>query len=116
MPQKSHGVSPWIAPVFLFYAMLLGGGLAVVWRYCPTKAQVGNDPTAKARPIAPAGERTSVEKSRIEVFGKAKDSVVHIASARLVRNRFTTDVQQVPKGTGTGFIWDEKGRVVTNYH
>jgi S1-C subfamily serine protease len=25
-------------------------------------------------------------------------------------------LQVVPKGSGTGFIWDEQGRVVTNYH
>ena len=26
------------------------------------------------------------------------------------------DVQQVPRGTGSGFVWDKKGHVVTNYH
>jgi S1-C subfamily serine protease len=26
------------------------------------------------------------------------------------------DVTTIPQGTGSGFIWDDKGHVVTNYH
>ena len=26
------------------------------------------------------------------------------------------DTMQVPQGTGSGFIWDKKGHVVTNFH
>lgn len=29
---------------------------------------------------------------------------------------FTLDVMSVPQGSGSGFIWDKKGHVVTNYH
>src|SRR5262249_52765557 len=29
---------------------------------------------------------------------------------------FSLDVMQVPRGTGTGFLWDDKGHVVTNFH
>src|SRR5205823_4394865 len=57
-----------------------------------------------ARPIAAEGPKTSEEAKRIEVFSKAKVSVVNVSSARLIRNRFSLDIQQVPKGTGTGFI------------
>jgi S1-C subfamily serine protease len=116
MQRNSNGISPWIAPAFLVYAVLLGAGLVMIWRFWPSGPQIGNDPTAKARPIAPPGQPTSEEKNRIDIFSKAKASVVNISSAQLVRNRFTMNIQQVPKGTGTGFIWDEKGRVVTNYH
>lgn len=28
----------------------------------------------------------------------------------------TMDTMQVPQGTGSGFIWDKKGHVVTNFH
>ena len=116
MQRHSSGISPWIAPAFLVCAVLLGAGLVMIWRFWPSGTQIGNDPTAKARPIAPPGQPTSEEKNRIDIFSKAKASVVNISSAQLVRNRFTMNIQQVPKGTGTGFIWDEKGRVVTNYH
>src|SRR5437763_57446 len=116
MHAKSNGLSTWIAPAVLLYTIFLCAGLIFVWRYWPTQVETGDDPTAQARPIAPPGELKSDEKNRIAVFSKAKGSVVNVTSAQLVRNRFTLDVQQVPRGTGTGFIWDEKGRVVTNYH
>jgi hypothetical protein len=29
---------------------------------------------------------------------------------------FTLDVMAVPQGSGSGFIWDKKGHIVTNYH
>jgi S1-C subfamily serine protease len=116
MQRNSSGIPSWVGPAFLVHAILIGAALFVIWRFWPSGPQVGNDPTAKARPIAPPGPPTSEEKNRIEIFSKAKASVVNISSAQLVRNRFTMDIQQVPKGTGTGFIWDEQGRVVTNYH
>jgi S1-C subfamily serine protease len=34
----------------------------------------------------------------------------------LRRNAFTMDVTEIPQGTGTGFVWDEHGYVVTNFH
>lgn len=111
--SRSHS---WIGAAVTAYVILLLLSLLLVWRYWPSGVQTGSDPTATPRPIAPAGPMTSEEKSRIDIFSKAKASVVNVSSAQLVRNRFTLDVLQVPKGTGTGFIWDEKGRVVTNYH
>jgi S1-C subfamily serine protease len=42
--------------------------------------------------------------------------VVHITTLEIGRDLFSTDVSQVPRGTGTGFIWDEQGHVVTNFH
>jgi S1-C subfamily serine protease len=82
----------------------------------PGNQQPEFDPTASPRAIAVAQEPTSEEKSRISIYKKAKDSVVHIASAQRVRDRFSLDIYEVPKGSGTGFFWDEKGRIVTNYH
>ena len=26
------------------------------------------------------------------------------------------DTQQIPQGTGSGFVWDTKGHIVTNFH
>ena len=34
----------------------------------------------------------------------------------LRRDFFSTDVTVVPQGTGSGFLWDSHGHVVTNYH
>jgi S1-C subfamily serine protease len=42
--------------------------------------------------------------------------VVHITTLETQRDLFSMNVMQVPRGTGTGFVWDERGHVVTNFH
>jgi S1-C subfamily serine protease len=42
--------------------------------------------------------------------------VVHVTSISVRRDFFTFNLFEIPQGTGTGFIWDREGRVVTNYH
>jgi S1-C subfamily serine protease len=56
------------------------------------------------------------EKRHVEIFQRASKSVVNINSLTLRRSFFTLDVFEVPSGTGSGFIWDRTGHVVTNYH
>jgi len=59
---------------------------------------------------------TNDEANNIEVFKRTSPSVVNITNARLVRSYYSLNPQEVPQGSGTGFIWDEQGHVVTNYH
>ena len=56
------------------------------------------------------------EKNTIDIFNKAADFVVFVNTTQKVRDFFSMDVFEVPAGAGTGFIWDQKGHVVTNYH
>jgi S1-C subfamily serine protease len=59
---------------------------------------------------------TPEEKSNIAVFESSKGSVVYISTSKQVLDRSTLSVQTVPHGTGSGFIWDSAGHVVTNLH
>lgn len=59
---------------------------------------------------------TQVERRRIDIFEKAAPSVVFIDTYVESRDAFSTNVMEVPIGTGSGFVWDEKGHIVTNYH
>ena len=69
------------------------------------------------RPITiPAGDLGADEKANIAVFQSTSPSVVHITNVGLRRNAFTMDVTEIPQGTGTGFVWDEHGYIVTNFH
>lgn len=53
----------------------------------------------------------------IEIFREASRSVVNITSIVAVRRDFfSLDVTEMPKGSGSGFIWDHEGHVVTNFH
>ncbi|KAL7566527.1 hypothetical protein ACA910_006436 [Epithemia clementina (nom. ined.)] len=56
------------------------------------------------------------ENKRIEIFEKASQSVVFIDTFTECRDAFTTNVLEVPLGSGSGFIWDTDGHIVTNYH
>ena len=60
--------------------------------------------------------KTVDEENNIEVFKRASPSVVHITNSRLVRTFYSLNPQEVPQGSGTGFIWSAEGFIVTNYH
>ena len=59
---------------------------------------------------------TNDEQNNISVFKSASPSVVFVTNTQLRRQRFSLNVMEIPRGSGTGFIWDESGLIVTNYH
>lgn len=59
---------------------------------------------------------TEAEERRIDVFERVAPSVVYIDTFVEQRDVFSTNVMEVPVGTGSGFVWDDKGHIVTNYH
>jgi S1-C subfamily serine protease len=71
---------------------------------------------AVPREVTPRGDLAADEQTTIEVFEATNPSVVYITTTRRVLDLWTRNVTEVPRGTGSGFIWDEKGHVVTNYH
>lgn len=79
----------------------------------------GGRETATPRTITPRGNLAEDESSTIELYGKSRGSVVHITtlSDRKVAGGLRgMNVQELPMGTGSGFIWDDRGHVVTNFH
>ena len=58
---------------------------------------------------------TEDEKNTIDVVKQSANSVVFITNIQLVRDFFLKE-EQVARGTGSGFVWDDKGHIVTNYH
>jgi len=71
---------------------------------------------AAPRPTAARGALMAEEQQNIDIFEKWKASVVYIATSERVMDFWTRDVATVPRGTGSGFIWDSAGHVVTNVH
>ena len=71
---------------------------------------------AAPRPVVPRGPLTAEEKSNISIFESSKASVVYISTRDKVFDIWTRNVMTVPRGTGSGFIWDKEGHVVTNLH
>jgi len=71
---------------------------------------------ALARTVTPRGELTPDERVTIDVFERSKRSVVYISTSERVRDPWTRNVRSIPRGTGSGFVWDDRGNVVTNFH
>ncbi len=59
---------------------------------------------------------TSDEANNMEVFKNVSPSVVYVTNTQLRRQRFSRNVLEIPAGAGTGFVWDESGLIVTNFH
>jgi S1-C subfamily serine protease len=72
--------------------------------------------TAQPRAATPRGPLAADEKATIRLFKNSRNSVVYITTRAQVRDFWSRDTFSVPRGTGSGFIWDESGHVVTNYH
>jgi len=82
-------------------------------------ARTGNsplNPEATPRTVSPRGDLAGDELNTIDIFKAASPSVVYINSIEVRRGFFSLNAYEIPSGTGSGFIWDNEGRVVTNFH
>jgi S1-C subfamily serine protease len=68
------------------------------------------------QPVIPRANLSDLEKSTIALFSGRSQSVVHITTIRVQTDFFRLNALAVPEGTGSGFIWDTQGHVVTNFH
>ncbi|XWS32764.1 hypothetical protein CRYUN_Cryun22dG0017700 [Craigia yunnanensis] len=58
----------------------------------------------------------SDELATVRLFQENTPSVVYITNLAVRQDAFTLDVLEVPQGSGSGFVWDNVGHIVTNYH
>ncbi|MAW12221.1 MAG: 2-alkenal reductase [Verrucomicrobiales bacterium] len=68
------------------------------------------------RAVTPREDLKEDEKATIKLFEETSPSVVFITTINLRRDFFSTNIYKIPAGTGSGFIWDSDGHIVTNYH
>ncbi len=71
---------------------------------------------AEPRMVVARGELSTDEAATIEMFRVVGPSVVYITGMTVQKDCFYCRALEVPQGTGTGFIWDDNGYIVTNYH
>jgi S1-C subfamily serine protease len=55
------------------------------------------------------------EKRIINIYHSTVPSVVNVSNIKIADSFFYGKVE-MPQGSGTGFIWDDQGHIVTNYH
>lgn len=89
--------------------------LAGLWWYVSQPGML-HDPDAHPRPVTARGNLADDENNTIDLFEATSASVVYITSIELRRSIFSLNVYEIPQGTGSGFVWDKEGRIVTNYH
>ena len=70
----------------------------------------------KPRAISPRADLGSDEQATIKLFETTSPSVVFITTTNLRRGYFSPNIYKVPRGKGSGFIWDKAGHIVTNFH
>jgi S1-C subfamily serine protease len=57
------------------------------------------------------------ERDIVQVFQRVSPAVVNVSNiAQRRAGFFSMSVQEIPQGTGTGFVWDKQGHVITNFH
>lgn len=60
---------------------------------------------------------TDPENRLIKTFKRVSPGVAYIQSMSTIQQgRFALQGLEVPAGTGSGFLWDKQGHIVTNYH
>ena len=104
------------AAIWLLVLILLGG---LYWWFTPLSPdKLARSPavTVEPRAVAARGSLAEDEQNNISIFKAASPTTVNITTLTSSRSLFSLDATQVPQGTGSGFIWDVQGHVVTNFH
>jgi S1-C subfamily serine protease len=119
-----RAVRPRRTPAGVLVLLVVAVGVAVaiavgvLWLITPNwfrPAAPALDPTVEERPAEPRTGRDPEEREAIDLFKNSKESVVNVDVVVRVRS-FDAGVQVQQTGTGSGFVWDDDGRIVTNYH
>ena len=109
-PRRRRSAGPWVALLILgLFVCAIAGWVALRLRG-PAR------PVAVARPIAARGDLAADEAATVALFEQASPSVVHITNVGVRSDVFGLNVMEIPQGTGSGFVWDERGYIVTNFH
>jgi len=88
--------------------------VAAAFTYFNHFADRGRRIVSQPREILPRGDLADFEKSTITIFNSAAPSVVYIFTENAQSGFFGR--RELQQGAGSGFLWDNHGHVVTNFH
>jgi S1-C subfamily serine protease len=115
-PRNSRHHAPRTSLLWFLVLIVLIAGLPFVIFSLFSRNSPGLNENAESRPVTARGELAAIERMNIEIYEHASPSVVHVTNLRRSESRFNLHAEQVPKGTGSGFVWDQDGNIITNYH
>src|SRR5208283_5155042 len=113
-PANHHPVAACLSILVLFGMLGVAIGL-LAWRFWPWQSS-GLNPNAQPRPVAARGDLSEEEKANIQIYVQTSPSVAHVTNLVAGGRGLSLNIQEVPQGTGTGFVWDQDGHIVTNNH
>lgn len=90
--------------------------VAAVWRAAPIVATALLTPPPAPRLVEARGDLAAAEAATIALFEAARDSVVFISTEEHHVDPWARNAVDLRRGTGSGFVWDGQGHVVTNNH
>ena len=104
----------------IFGALLLVGGflLGSSWKAKDTTL-TQPIPTIEEESIDEIAKRKGLNDSElatIKLFEESTPSVAYITTSNVRKDFWSQNVTEIPRGTGSGFVWDEDGHVITNFH
>ncbi len=106
--RPGYALAAYLRPLLVLSALV---GL-LVWQFWGQ----GSSGLAAPREVTPRGKLSVEENLTIALFRKASPSVVNITTLTVRRDVFTLNLLEIPEGTGSGFVWDNAGHIVTNFH
>jgi S1-C subfamily serine protease len=108
--MKRQALSSRILWILVVLAILIG-----VWAI-PRIVDRAATAQAAPREVTPRGAMLPGEQATIDLFEHARGSVVYITTQARVVDVLTRNVFSIPRGSGSGFVWDDRGHIVTNNH
>jgi S1-C subfamily serine protease len=112
-PHRESGLTKILAILLLVVAGALVFTVYQQKKHGSMPAQVFEPKPIAQRPDDKLG---ADEQNTIDVFEKFNRSVVHVTNIASRQNQFTLDPTDIDQATGTGFVWDAEGHIVTNFH
>ncbi len=106
--RPGYALAAYFRPL-LVLSVLVG---LLVWQYWGQ----GSFGLAAPRQITPRGKLSVEESLTIALFRKASPSVVNITTLTVRPDFLSLNLLEIPEGTGSGFVWDNAGHIVTNFH
>jgi S1-C subfamily serine protease len=95
---------------------MVGVLLGLLWTLNGNARQGLHNPQAAPRTITSRGALDPDEQKTIALFRQISPSVVYITTITRRRDVFSLNVFEIPQGSGSGFVWDKEGHIITNFH
>ena len=107
-PRRNRSRRPALALIAVSTVALIGG-----WKLLDGFRA---EPAGQPRAVDSRGDLHRGEQEIVDLFSRSRTSVVYINTLKRRIDPWRRYVTEAPQGTGSGFLWDDSGHLVTNYH